>query len=108
VTTRRRAVSPCSPDAADRASKCSRRHGVECRGHVHRLGGWLPPVGGAVFQEIIDVAAVVNALRAAVTAGNSATTDWPTATARTGVTPPDVDSLEARPYSPRAALPRVV
>jgi P-type E1-E2 ATPase len=33
------------------------------------FGGWLPPVGGAVFQEIIDVAAVVNALRAAVPGG---------------------------------------
>ena len=28
-------------------------------------GGWLPPVGGAVFQEVIDLAAVLNALRAA-------------------------------------------
>jgi P-type E1-E2 ATPase len=27
--------------------------------------GWLTPVGGAVAQEIIDVAAVLNALRAA-------------------------------------------
>ena len=33
------------------------------------FGGWLPPVGGAVFQEVIDVAAVVNALRAAVPGG---------------------------------------
>ena len=33
------------------------------------FGGWLPPVGGAVFQEIIDLAAVVNALRAAVPGG---------------------------------------
>jgi heavy metal translocating P-type ATPase len=30
------------------------------------FGGWLPPVGGAVFQEVIDLAAVLNALRAAV------------------------------------------
>lgn len=29
-------------------------------------GGWLPPVGGAIFQEVIDLAAVLNALRAAV------------------------------------------
>jgi len=28
--------------------------------------GWLTPVEGAVAQELIDVAAVVNALRAAV------------------------------------------
>jgi heavy metal translocating P-type ATPase len=33
------------------------------------FGGWLPPVGGAVFQEIIDLAAVLNALRAAVPGG---------------------------------------
>jgi heavy metal translocating P-type ATPase len=38
-------------------------------GMVIAFGGWLPPVGGAVFQEIIDVAAVVNALRAAVPGG---------------------------------------
>jgi hypothetical protein len=29
----------------------------------------LPPVGGAVFQEVIDLAAVLNALRAAVPGG---------------------------------------
>jgi cation transport ATPase len=28
--------------------------------------GYLPPVAGAIFQEVIDVAAVVNALRMAV------------------------------------------
>ena len=33
------------------------------------FGGWLPPVGGALFQEIIDLAAVLNALRAAVPEG---------------------------------------
>ena len=33
------------------------------------FGGWLPPVGGAVVQEIIDVAAVLNALRAAMPGG---------------------------------------
>ena len=33
------------------------------------FGGWLPPVGGAVFQELIDLAAVLNALRAAVPGG---------------------------------------
>jgi hypothetical protein len=34
------------------------------------FGGWLPPVGGAVFQEIIDLCAVLNALRAAVPGGD--------------------------------------
>jgi heavy metal translocating P-type ATPase len=33
------------------------------------FGGWLPPVGGAVFQEVIDLAAVLNALRAAIPGG---------------------------------------
>jgi heavy metal translocating P-type ATPase len=33
------------------------------------LGGWLPPVGGALVQELIDLAAVLNALRAAVPGG---------------------------------------
>ena len=33
------------------------------------FAGVLPPVSGAVFQEIIDLAAVVNALRAAVPGG---------------------------------------
>ncbi len=33
------------------------------------FGGWLPPVAGAVFQEVIDLAAVLNALRAAVPGG---------------------------------------
>jgi cation transport ATPase len=32
-------------------------------------GGWLPPVSGAVVQECIDLAAVLNALRAAVPGG---------------------------------------
>lgn len=31
--------------------------------------GWLPPVAGAVFQEVIDLAAVLNALRAATPGG---------------------------------------
>jgi len=33
------------------------------------FGGWLPPVAGAVAQELIDLAAVLNALRAAVPGG---------------------------------------
>jgi cation transport ATPase len=28
--------------------------------------GWLPPVGGAVAQEVIDVLAIANALRVAI------------------------------------------
>jgi heavy metal translocating P-type ATPase len=38
-------------------------------GMVIASGGWLPPVGGAVFQEVIDLAAVINALRASVPGG---------------------------------------
>jgi P-type E1-E2 ATPase len=33
------------------------------------FGGWLAPVAGAVFQEVIDLAALLNALRAAVPGG---------------------------------------
>jgi cation transport ATPase len=33
------------------------------------FSGWLPPVGGAIFQEVIDLAAVLNALRAAISGG---------------------------------------
>jgi cation transport ATPase len=33
------------------------------------FGGWLLPVGAAIFQEVIDLAAVLNALRAAVPGG---------------------------------------
>jgi heavy metal translocating P-type ATPase len=38
-------------------------------GMLIALSGWLAPVGGAVFQEMIDLAAVLNALRAAVPGG---------------------------------------
>jgi cation transport ATPase len=34
-------------------------------GMVVAAAGYLPPVAGAIFQEIIDVAAVANALRVA-------------------------------------------
>jgi heavy metal translocating P-type ATPase len=38
-------------------------------GMLIAFSGWLPPVGGAIFQEIIDLAAVLNALRAALPGG---------------------------------------
>jgi hypothetical protein len=38
-------------------------------GMLIAFGGWLPPVGGAVFQDLIGLAAVLNALRAAVPGG---------------------------------------
>jgi heavy metal translocating P-type ATPase len=38
-------------------------------GMAAAFAGYLPPVSGAVFQEVIDLAAVVNALRAAVPGG---------------------------------------
>ena len=37
--------------------------------HRGLFGGWLPPVAGAVFPEVVDLAAVLNALRAAVPGG---------------------------------------
>jgi len=39
-------------------------------GMLLAFGGFLPPVAGAVFQEVIDLAAVLNALRAAVPGGD--------------------------------------
>ena len=33
------------------------------------FAGYLPPVAGAVFQEVIDLAAVLNALRAGAPGG---------------------------------------
>jgi heavy metal translocating P-type ATPase len=38
-------------------------------GMLVAFGGWLTPVAGAVVQEVIDLAAVLNALRAAVPGG---------------------------------------
>jgi heavy metal translocating P-type ATPase len=38
-------------------------------GMLIAFGGWLPPVTGAVVQEVIDLVAVLNALRAAVPGG---------------------------------------
>ncbi len=35
-------------------------------GMLVAFGGLLPPVAGAVFQEVIDLAAVLNALRSAI------------------------------------------
>jgi cation transport ATPase len=35
-------------------------------GMLVAFGGWLPPVSGAVVQEVIDVLAVANALRMAI------------------------------------------
>jgi cation transport ATPase len=38
-------------------------------GMVLAAAGHLPPVAGAVFQEVIDVAAVLNALRMSLPPG---------------------------------------
>ena len=38
-------------------------------GMLLAFGGYLPPVAGAVAQEVIDLAAVLNALRAATPGG---------------------------------------
>jgi len=46
-------------------------------GMLLAFGGFLPPVSGAVFQELIDLAAVLNALRAAVPGG--VLSDYPAA-----------------------------
>jgi heavy metal translocating P-type ATPase len=39
--------------------------GLSGAGMVAAAFGWLPPIGGALFQEAIDVAVILNALRAA-------------------------------------------
>jgi cation transport ATPase len=39
-------------------------------GMLIAFGGHLPPVAGAVFQEVTDLAAVLNALRAAFPGGS--------------------------------------
>ena len=69
----RRAAKP-SPDATppldgNSSSSCSRSSvlagmGLRMAGMVLATIGLLPPVGGAVFQEAIDVAVILNALRA--------------------------------------------
>ena len=38
-------------------------------GMLAAAGGFLPPIGGAITQEIIDVVAVLNAVRVALPAG---------------------------------------
>jgi heavy metal translocating P-type ATPase len=38
-------------------------------GMLVAFAGWLPPVSGAIFQEVIDLGAVLNALRAAMPGG---------------------------------------
>jgi len=38
-------------------------------GMLFAAAGFLPPVGGAIFQEVIDLAAVLNALRAGTSGG---------------------------------------
>jgi cation transport ATPase len=39
-------------------------------GMVAAAFGYLPPIGGAIAQEIIDLAAVLNAVRVALPAGS--------------------------------------
>ena len=48
----------------DRRAERRRRDGALGRGHAARHDRLLPPVAGAIFQEVIDVAVVLNALRA--------------------------------------------
>ena len=43
--------------------------GLSILGMIAASVGWLPPIGGAVAQEIIDLAAVLNALRIALPPG---------------------------------------
>lgn len=40
--------------------------GLSLLGMIAAAGGWLPPIGGAITQELIDVFAVLNAVRVAL------------------------------------------
>jgi cation transport ATPase len=44
--------------------------GLSILGMIAAALGYLPPIGGAVAQEIIDLAAVLNALRVALPPGD--------------------------------------
>jgi len=46
--------------------------GMDILGMIAAALGYLPPIGGAVAQEIIDLAAVLNALRVALPPGDLA------------------------------------
>ncbi|HEY4388403.1 MAG TPA: hypothetical protein VGN34_28460 [Ktedonobacteraceae bacterium] len=49
----------------------SRRNGPQLRRHDCAVRGYLPPIMGAVAQEVIDLVAVLNALRASIPGKNS-------------------------------------
>jgi len=60
-------MSSCTSAAGCGSSPPERRgwHGAECHRHGLRRHRHLSPVSGAITQEVIDVLAVLNALRAA-------------------------------------------
>ena len=51
-------------DRSDRPPERHRRPRLSMLGMAVAAAGYLPPVAGAVFQEVIDVAVILNALRA--------------------------------------------
>ncbi len=51
-------------DAVDCVAECLGGMGLSLIGMVVAAAGYLPPVAGAIAQEVIDVLAVLNALRA--------------------------------------------
>jgi cation transport ATPase len=63
----RRIDSHRPADASDRTAACGWRDGAECFRHDRRGAGYLPPIGGVIGQELIDVVAVLNALCVAIT-----------------------------------------
>jgi hypothetical protein len=67
--SRQRALSPFTPCAAVTFQSAVGGMALRIIGMFTAFGGLLPAVGGSVFQEFIDLAAVLNALRAAVPGG---------------------------------------
>jgi heavy metal translocating P-type ATPase len=49
--------------------------GLSAAGMAFAAAGWLPPVAGALVQEVIDVAVILNALRALLDRGKSRRAD---------------------------------
>jgi P-type E1-E2 ATPase len=66
-------------------------------GMMIAAAGYLPPVAGAIAQEVIDVLAVANALRMAIHPGTLTDYDRPQPTQDEGPASPILTTLVARP-----------
>ena len=66
LAARRRVSAYRPPDARDRAAKRLGGMALSVAGMGFAAAGLLPPVAGAIAQEVIDLLAVLNALRVAI------------------------------------------